>query len=92
MLKLTLDGEKITSKKELFEGIGEQLPLPAWFGKNLDALHDVLTCDILPRDALEVKITGAAALKENLGGYADALLGMLGDMADEDKRLTVSVE
>ena len=92
MYKLILNGETIRTKKELFECMGEQLELPAWFGKNLDALYDVITCDLLPKGTVEVRIGAVQKLKENLGGYADALLGMLGDIAEEDKRLTFTAE
>ena len=91
-MKLLLNGEMILSKKDLFQAIGDQLPLPAWFGNNLDALYDVLTCDMMPKETVEVRIAGADALRENLGGYADALIGMLGDLAEEDKRLTIVME
>ena len=91
MFKLVIDGKKITSKAGLYESIAEQLPVPAWFGKNLDALCDVLTCDLMPKDTVCVKICAAAVLRDNLGGYADALLGMLGDLAESDSRLTVEI-
>ena len=91
MYRLILDGKRITSKKELFENIAEQLPLPVWFGKNLDALCDVITCDLLPKDEMEVEIAAADALKENLGGYADAVIGMFTELSESDPRLKLSV-
>lgn len=92
MLKVILEGVKITSREELFTSIGAQLSLPAWFGRNLDALHDVLTCDVLPAKELTISVQDFAQLKENLGGYADALLNMLRDVATEDSRLTLIVK
>lgn len=38
-----LDGEKIHSVDDLHNAFAEALALPEWYGRNLDALHDVLT-------------------------------------------------
>ena len=38
-----LDGEKIRSNADLHERFAEALDFPAYYGKNLDALHDCLT-------------------------------------------------
>lgn len=92
MLKLTINGGEIRTKEDLYDAIAKQLPLPDWFGRNLDALHDTLTCDILPKETVTVGIVDQDKLRENLGGYADALVGMLCDVADEDKRLTVDMK
>lgn len=92
MLKLLLKADEIHSRAELYEKIAQQLPLPEWFGGNLDALHDTLTCDILPKDEIEAEIDGMVTLRENFGGYADALCSMLNDIAVEDKRLTVVIK
>lgn len=92
MLTLKISGAEIHTRAELYESISRQLPLPDWFGKNLDALHDALTCDILPKEAVAVEITGNAALRDNLGKYADALVGMLNDIAGEDERLALKID
>ena len=91
MYKLILDGKKIASKAELFENTAEQLPLPVWFGKNLDALCDVITCDLLPKKELCVEISSADELRKNLGGYADAVIGMFTDLAESDSRLKLVI-
>ena len=38
-----LDLKDITNKAELHELLARELPLPDYYGKNLDALYDVLT-------------------------------------------------
>ena len=35
--------EGVDSRKELHERIAQVLPLPDWYGRNLDALYDMLT-------------------------------------------------
>jgi RNAse (barnase) inhibitor barstar len=37
-----LRGEEITGKGAALDAIAEALAFPAWFGRNLDALHDCL--------------------------------------------------
>ena len=43
MTYILLDGEKIQSNADLHAAFAAAIPLPDWYGKNLDALHDVLT-------------------------------------------------
>ena len=92
MYKLILDGKKIASKAELFESTAQQLPLPVWFGKNLDALCDVITCDLLPKDGLAVEISSVEDLGKNLGRYADAVIGLFTDLAESDPRLKLKIK
>lgn len=41
-----LRGEKIRSFSDFYDEIARIFPLPQYFGRNLDALHDVLSTDI----------------------------------------------
>ena len=91
MQKFVIDGEKITSKNEFFDLAFRQLPLPDWCGRNLDALHDAITCDILPKEPLKIEILFPDAFREHLGAYADAVMGMLADIASEDRRFTLTI-
>jgi RNAse (barnase) inhibitor barstar len=38
----TLDGTRVRSKDEFYDAVAAALSFPAWFGRNLDALHDCL--------------------------------------------------
>ena len=44
--KYVLDGQAIQSLDSFYEIIGKVLPLPDYFGRNLDALADVLSTDL----------------------------------------------
>jgi ribonuclease inhibitor len=44
--KYVLDGQAIQSLTAFYEEIGRVLPLPDYFGRNLDALADVLNTDL----------------------------------------------
>lgn len=42
----TLDGRRIDSEAAFYDEIARQLGFPVYFGRNLDALWDVLTVDV----------------------------------------------
>ena len=42
-MELIIDGSKITSEEDFHDVIAKGLALPNWYGRNLDALWDVLT-------------------------------------------------
>jgi len=44
--KYVLDGQAIQSLDSFYKEIAKVLPLPDYFGRNLDALVDVLTTDL----------------------------------------------
>ena len=42
-MEIILDGRTIDSRETLHQRLFELLHFPAWYGRNLDALHDCLT-------------------------------------------------
>ena len=76
----------IKTKAELFDRIEDGLDLPVYFGKNLDALHDMLAYS-----DMTLIIIGFADAKEALGDYAEALAGMLIDTEAESKNFRVII-
>ncbi len=73
-----IDCTDITNREELYSAIAKHLKTPAWFGRNLDALHDVLD-DMTAAENVTIEWRNFAALRAALGGYADALADMLAD-------------
>lgn len=43
MKRIVLDGAEISAAGQLHDALQRELELPAWYGRNLDALHDCLT-------------------------------------------------
>lgn len=86
--RVTLSGNKMTSKEVLHTYLAKKLAFPAYYGKNLDALHDCLTERSTP---LHITVTYTDRLKEHLGDYGDALLQMLQDTSEENELITLSV-
>lgn len=86
--RVTLSGNRMTSKEALHTYLAKKLAFPAYYGKNLDALHDCLCERSTP---LRITVTYADRLKENLGNYGEALLQVLQDAAEENKMITLSL-
>ena len=81
-----LYGNEIHSKEQLHELLIQRLPLPAYYGKNLDALHDCLTELSSP---LELYIYDVDILCNNLGNYGKQLLNVLEDCQKENAMIRI---
>ena len=88
-MEVYLDGRALDSREALHQALSALLAFPAYYGKNLDALHDCLT-DIT--EPTELVIRGGAALETALGGYAAALQRVLADCAAENEMFSVTWE
>lgn len=86
--RVTLNGNKIASKETLHACLAKKLKFPAYYGKNLDALHDCLCECSAP---LHITVTCTERLTEQLGDYADAFLQVLKDAAEENELITISL-
>lgn len=63
-MEIILDGRTVDSRETLHQRLTELLQLPAWYGRNLDALHDCLT---ELREPVTLRVIHAHALRETLG-------------------------
>jgi ribonuclease inhibitor len=88
ILTLNLDGTVLKSKEELHSTISWQLALPDYYGRNLDALWDVLSTWSAP---LRIEVTHTDLLKLHLADYVDALLELLHDAAAENRTITLNI-
>lgn len=86
--RVTLSGNKMTSREVLHTYLAKKLAFPAYYGKNLDALHDCLCERSSP---LHITVTYTERLKEHLGNYGETLLQMLQDVTEENEFITLSV-
>ena len=85
---LNLDGSVLKNKEELNNTVFYQLALPDYYGRNLDALWDVLSTWSAP---LCIEVTHTELLKRHLADYADALLELLHDAAAENNTITLII-
>lgn len=80
MKTITVDASAMDSREAAYELLAGALELPAYWGRNLDALYDVLTELGSPTRLVVLR---REALAECLGDYGRALLETLED-ADRD--------
>lgn len=81
-----LDGAAIGGKRALHDALAEQLGFPEWYGRNLDALYDLLGEESEP---VCIVIHGREAMEARLGGYFRVFLGLLRDLAEEGHDVSV---
>lgn len=79
--KLTLDGKQISSLNDLYDQLSTGLSLPGHFGRNLDALWDVLSSDV--EGPFEIRWKHAADSKKSMGKDFDMAVKLLKDLEKE---------
>lgn len=84
----TIDLTAVESREQLHARLREALDLPAWYGNNLDALHDVLT----EGGERELVFRNADGAGGEMREYIARLRGMLEHAAAETPGLTVRWE
>lgn len=77
-MMVTLDGRRMTTRALAHDHLAAQLALPDWYGRNLDALYDLLTAGVA---AQVIHLSHADAMREALGAYGRRLLQTLQDAA-----------
>ncbi|MBM3599431.1 MAG: barnase inhibitor [Alphaproteobacteria bacterium] len=76
-----LDGAALKDLDAVYDALASQLGFPGHFGRNLDALWDVLTTD-LP-GPVEIEWRNRAAARRALGADFDRLAKLLSDVGRE---------
>lgn len=76
-MNVILDGNLILDREMLHDVLAEELHLPEWYGRNLDALYDCLT-DV--REETMITLRNRDALEEHLGSYRHRLMRLLEDV------------
>ena len=88
-MPIILDGRAMTDRAAAHSHLVERLDLPTYYGRNLDALYDVLT--EIGTDT-ELILEDPAAVVENLGKYGEALLGTMQEAAEANPRLIITLK
>ena len=88
MKMIILDGSCMTDRAAAYTHIAEKMNFPSYFGKNLDALWDMLTTC---RDT-DVSLFHASVLLNNLGSYGCKLIACFFDAAKENPYLHFRIE
>ena len=86
---LSVDAREFVSKHEMHAALRAVLGEENYWGSNLDALHDCLTCIFEPT---ELHIRNWSAAMQILGDYANRLWTVLDDSSEENPLLTIVIE
>ena len=86
-LTYRIDCRELSSRAAAHDCFARVFALPAFYGRNLDALYDVLT--ELPPCTLLLEHTGC--LYDALGPYAEKLLGVFRDAARENPKQSLTL-
>lgn len=87
-MELLLDGRAIADRELLHDTLQRGLSLPPYYGRNLDALHDLLE---ERTEDTEIALIHAAALRQTLGRYGEKLLNVLRQAAEENPCLHIQI-
>ena len=88
-MRFVLDVSACETAEDLHRALAEGLHFPAWYGGNLDALHDCLT-DL--NEPTELIVRGETSLDALLGRRTNAFRRVLNDSAEENANLIVRFE
>ena len=84
-----IDLAGVESEEDVQERIIETLPLPDYYGSNLDALYDVLTEN---GDGWNIVIVNSEDVPEDMRPYIDEMIGVMEDASAVAPDLTVEYD
>ncbi|MBX6366824.1 MAG: barstar family protein [Rhodospirillales bacterium] len=80
MSRIVISGDRIDTLEDIYDEVERQLTLP-YFGRNLDALWDVLTREV--EGPVEILWREAEASRARLGADFDRLTALLREVAED---------
>ncbi len=89
MKKIILDGNKMTTIEQAHSYIKEQLDLPEYYGKNLDALWDVLSVETTYKS---IMLINHDSLVNNIGDYANRFINVFLEVSKINTNIDFCVE
>ena len=87
-MEIILDGAIVTDRASLHDQLAEKFGFPDYYGRNLDALYDLLASYPVQ---VHVDVLHPAQLQQNLGNYGNSLIHTLRDAANTNKNLKISI-
>ena len=87
-MAIMLDGKAMTDRPAAHSHLAERLDLPTYYGRNLDALYDMLS--EIGEDT-ELILEDPAAVVEQMGKYGEALLSTMQEAAENNPHLIITL-
>ena len=88
--RCTLNGDKMRSLDDFYDLISTIKDMPEHFGRNLDALWDVLSTDV--EGPLEIIWENAAASKKMMGRDFDQIIKLLRNLEKERNDFKLKID
>lgn len=89
MKEIIIDGRRCKTKEETQDYLARKAIFPPHYGKNLDALYDVLTsCG----ESVHILIRYTCAIEANLGSYGQRLLTVFREAAEENEKIRLEIK
>lgn len=79
-----LDGRQMCSRAAAHDHLKQQLSLPDYYGRNLDALYDLLTEG---REPTTIELLNKSEMLSSLGRYGELLIETLQQAAEDNPNL-----
>jgi len=88
MRHVFIDGSSVSSMAEIHAILARELDFPAWYGNNLDALHDCLT---ELTEETGIYVLHPQALMSTMGPTYVRFFRVLADAAEENPYLQIKI-
>ena len=89
MKEIKIDCSTIETKADFHAALASGLSFPEYYGKNLDALYDLLTS---AGEAMTIVLSNGKFVENNLGGYGSALLATIREAAEDNPNIELIEE
>lgn len=89
MKQITIDCRSIPDREAFHRVLARELDLPQWYGRNLDALHDLLTA---LSEEISLTFSGWTQAEETLGRYALMARKAISHAAATNPKFTVEFQ
>lgn len=88
MMRVELDGKKMLNKELTHEYLKWKLKLPRHYGKNLDALWDILSS--LDKE-MRIIFLNTDCMIDKLGEYGQSLMQVFQDAVEENENIVLEI-
>ena len=88
-MTVILEGSVMVDRVAVHNHLVERLDLPSYYGRNLDALYDVLT---ELGEETQIVLRDPGDVVKQLGKYGEALLNVMQEAAEENPKLSVTLQ
>ena len=89
MSEYIIDLDGVETEEDVQDRVVDSLPLPDYYGRNLDALYDVLSEQ---GDEMDITIVNREGADQDIQPYIDDLVEVMEDVSTQVDDFTVRVE